>query len=212
MSPATSGIDCTSDPSQGPNGTQKGHFRSGFGDGDGSVEDVTVRPATADDLPAVLAMKNAAWRETYAHVLDDALLDRLDARLDEQVEGWRTALAQGARVWLAEEAGGVVVGMAATAPRTERSLPAPAGANGWPEDLPETVLTSLYVLARAHGTGLGHRLHEAALGDIPAVLRVLEGNERAVRFYRGHGYAPVGDPEPIGGAWGDAREQLMVRP
>lgn len=64
----------------------------------------------------------------------------------------------------------------------------------------------------AHGTGLGHRLHEAALGDIPTVLRVLEGNERAVRFYRGHGYAPVGDPEPIGGAWGDAREQLMVRP
>ena len=86
MSPATSGIDCTSDPSQGPNGTQKGHFRSGFGDGDGSVEDVTVRPATADDLPAVLTLKNASWRETYAHVLDAALLDRLDARLDEQVE------------------------------------------------------------------------------------------------------------------------------
>lgn len=211
MSAPPAGIDCTSDPSEGPNGAQKGQFRSEFVEGRGSVEAVTVRRATAHDLPAVLAMKNAAWRETYAHVLDAALLDRLDDRLEEQVAGWRVALAEGGRVWLAEEAGGVVVGMAATAPRTERSLPAPEGMGGWPDDLPDTVLTSLYVLARAHGTGLGHRLHEAALGHAPAVLRVLDGNERAVRFYTGHGYRPVGDPEPIGGAWGDAHEQLMVR-
>lgn len=170
-----------------------------------------VRPATAGDLPVVLAMKNASWRETYAHVIDPALLDRLDDRLDEQVEAWRGHLAEGGRVWLAEEADGAVVGMAATAPRTERSLPAPEGADGWPEDLPDTVLTSLYVLARAHGTGLGHRLHDAAVGDAPAVLRVLEGNGRAVRFYTGHGYVPVGEPERIGGAWGEAHERLMVR-
>jgi ribosomal protein S18 acetylase RimI-like enzyme len=48
--------------------------------------------------------------------------------------------------------------------------------------------------------------------DIPVSLWVLEGNERAVRFYRRHGFVPDGatKPEVIGDA--DVVELRLVRP
>ena len=48
-------------------------------------------------------------------------------------------------------------------------------------------LQMLYVLAQAHGTGLGLRLLDAAIGGKPALLWVLEDNPRAQAFYRKHG-------------------------
>ncbi|WP_180923796.1 GNAT family N-acetyltransferase [Nocardioides marinisabuli] len=54
--------------------------------------------------------------------------------------------------------------------------------------LPGLELTALYVRARCWGTGLGHRLLEAAVGDRAAYLWVLAGNERATGFYERHGF------------------------
>lgn len=54
--------------------------------------------------------------------------------------------------------------------------------------MPTQELMALYVRAEAYGTGVGHRLFEAALGAAPAYLWVLGGNERAVAFYRRQGF------------------------
>ena len=160
----------------------------------------TVRPAGADDLPAVLAMKNAAWRETYAHLLEPGFLAAQEAELPRAVEAWTRLLGEpGMEVWLAEGAG-VVVGMAAAGPADDPAL-GPEGRE----------LIALYVRARLHGAGLGAALRRAAVGGRPARLDVLVGNERAIAFYERHGFVAVGEPAVLGGPWGDAREQRMVR-
>lgn len=43
--------------------------------------EASVRPVTAEDLPAVLAMKNRSWRTAYAHALPAEEFDRIDAAM-----------------------------------------------------------------------------------------------------------------------------------
>lgn len=49
--------------------------------------------------------------------------------------------------------------------------------------------------ASAYGSGLGLRLLDAAIGDRPASLWVLERNPRARAFYERNGFAPDGTTE-----------------
>lgn len=44
--------------------------------------------------------------------------------------------------------------------------------------------------------GVGHALCEAALGSAPAYLWVLDGNERAIRFYERQGFRFDGATKP----------------
>ena len=62
--------------------------------------------------------------------------------------------------------------------------------------------------ARCWGTGLGHRLLVATLGERAAYLWVLAGNDRATGFYERHGFALDGAVDD-----GDAhgRHLRMVR-
>ena len=62
-----------------------------------------------------------------------------------------------------------------------------------------------------HGSGAGALLADAALGDDPAFLWVLDGNARAIRFYEKIGFAVDGasKEERHGGAI--LRERRMVR-
>ena len=46
----------------------------------------------------------------------------------------------------------------------------------------------LYLLAAHHGSGLGQRLLDAAIGDGPAFLWVAEDNPRARAFYSRNGF------------------------
>ena len=55
------------------------------------------------------------------------------------------------------------------------------------------------------------RLLTEVLGDAPALLWVLHGNERAEAFYRRHGFQAFGAPVPLGGRWGEHAERLYVR-
>ena len=59
------------------------------------------------------------------------------------------------------------------------------------------------------GTGLGHRLLRASLGDQPASLWVLAANARARRFYAAHGFEPDGQ-ERVNAVF-DRLELRMVR-
>ncbi len=53
-------------------------------------------------------------------------------------------------------------------------------------------LWALYVRAPWWGKRLGHALLMAAMADRPAYLWVLRGNDRAIAFYRKHGFAEDG--------------------
>ena len=77
------------------------------------------------------------------------------------------------------------------------------------EPLPhfEIQLYALYVRAAWWGTGVGHALFASAVGDRSAYLWVLEGNDRAIRFYERQGFRfdGAGHDEPEG------RHVRMVR-
>lgn len=60
---------------------------------------------------------------------------------------------------------------------------------------------ALYVLAERYGTGLGHRLMEAALEQLrdysEVRLWVLQENRRAIRFYEKWGFRPDGTEKDL---------------
>lgn len=201
--------------------------------------EVSVRPVTAEDLPAVLAMKNRSWRTVYAHALPAEEFDRIDAGLADQVESWKrivadpevnlvlgeqdpnAALASGAPGAADDEDGRsevppearAVVGVACAGPRRAfgDAAMALAGTGLSEGDLPERELFAVYLDERVYGTGLADRLLLEVLGDAPAVLWVLDGNARAEAFYRRHGFEALGPPAPLGGSWGEHAERLYVR-
>lgn len=81
-----------------------------------------------------------------------------------------------------------------------------------PDIAPEPELVKLYTLARTYGTGLGSALIEAAVGEHEAVyLWIMSGNERAERFYRGHGFHEVAPRFAAEGSWAGQETYRMRR-
>jgi GNAT superfamily N-acetyltransferase len=139
-----------------------------------------MRVATADDAMPLGAMHVAAWREAYfPHILSEASFEVVtpEARGERYVE---LLTANTATTWLAVS-DGEIIGHSTVVPAEP----------GSPRDLE---LASIYVLARAYGTGVGQALLDAALGDRPACLWVAAGNPRALAFYRRNGFEAVGEP------------------
>ncbi|WP_225873829.1 GNAT family N-acetyltransferase [Zafaria cholistanensis] len=161
----------------------------------------TIRRATADDIPATLAMKLAAWRETYADQRPAAFFARAEAAREQEIDWWRRGLEAGAELWIALDDAGRVLGCAGVGTAREDDADARVGRE----------LQMLYVLAGAHGTGLGGRLMDAALGAHPALVWVLERNPRAHAFFRKHGFVPDGRIEALADDWAGLREVRLVR-
>ncbi len=133
-----------------------------------------VRRADESDAVAVAGCQTTCWREAYGGLVPDDYL-RSAAVERRRLARWRERLAGGRDVWLAD-AHGEVVGVASTLA----------------DDVPPATLTSLYVRATHHGTGLAARLLTAAIGSGPASLWVFSANRRAQRFYARHGFVPDG--------------------
>ena len=155
-----------------------------------------IRPAVADDAEGIGRMHVQSHRETYAAVLSPAFLAAMS--IDERIERWRGMLAAGdSEHWVAVD-GGEIVGFV-TSGRSRDTPPA--------RDLE---LYSLYILASHHGTGLGSRLLDAAIGRHPASLWVVAGNDRALSFYRRNGFREDGQTV-LYETWGDSTGLRMVR-
>lgn len=167
-----------------------------------------TRPAPEDALPWAHAHV-AIWREAYADLLPAELLDGLDAEasLPFRHELIRRLRDEGpgpevADTVLARCADGTIVGMC-TAGQRRDELPT------------ELELHALNVAAPWRGTGLAERLVEAVLPPGPASLWVLEGNDRAIAFYRRLGFEETSRRKELvhrtigpTGVW----EIAMVRP
>jgi ribosomal protein S18 acetylase RimI-like enzyme len=143
----------------------------------------TITRPSLDDLDEMGRVHVQVWREAYAGLLPADYLAGLDPTAAPA--RWRERLGSSPEVgwWLARDEEGIA-GMATSGPPRDDSAPAPLE------------LYAINVLARAHGTGLANDLMARAVGDRAAYLWVLEGNQRALAFYRRHGFADEGGRKP----------------
>ncbi len=114
---------------------------------------------------------------------------------------WKRELGRdipGREIRVAEQ-GGHMVGLAAALPSRE------------PTALPDLQLAVIYVLARAHGSGIGQQLLDATLGDRAAALWMAEDNPRALAFYRRNRFEPTGERR-LDEAFDGLPEIRLVRP
>lgn len=164
-----------------------------------------VRDADPADVADIIEMKLRSWRETYSHVRDEKFFQQAEASAPDQIAFWRAKIAQGNKLWLAEDLHGQIVGIAAAAPANAEN------AEAEPTE-PHYQLRLIYVLKSAQGSGVADALLDNALGHAPASLSVIADNARARAFFTRHGFRNHGEPKtPESGAWADIPEQLMVR-
>lgn len=154
-----------------------------------------LRLATPDDAEALVDLHHACWREAYAGLLPAEVIEGTFADRAAHVARRRTRLADPDAPTYVVEVDGELVGFATAGPPRQEDPPT------------DLELYAVYARAATWGTGVGHALLEAALGDRAAYLRVLDGNERALAFYRRHGFALDGATE----AHDEGRHLRMVR-
>lgn len=147
---------------------------------------VRVRRPREGEQDQLGALHNAIWHQTYAGLLPaDYLAQRDDAssaaRWANVIEGLdaQGRSPDGGVVQVAVR-GEQVIGFITVGPGRD---PARAG---------DLELQALYVSPDHHGTGVADQLVHAALVDGPAYLWVLEGNDRAIAYYRKHGFVADG--------------------
>ncbi|MCX5405832.1 GNAT family N-acetyltransferase [Streptomyces sp. NBC_00335] len=147
-----------------------------------------VREMTEPDIDAVAAVRVSGWRYAYAGLMPQSYLDGLSAA--EYAGQRRAAFADPANAvtnLVAEGPDGAVLGWAAFGPAQGTD---PEGAA--PD---EGELYALYARPDVIGTGVGRALLTEVLrrAAYPAVrLWVVEGNDRARRFYERAGFRPDG--------------------
>jgi GNAT superfamily N-acetyltransferase len=150
----------------------------------------TITRPTLDDLDEMGRVHVRVWQEAYEGLMPADYLAALDPTVGPSI--WRERIASPSEVswWMARDDDGIV-GMAVSGPARDERPPAPLE------------LYAINVLRRVHGTGLADELMAQVIGDRPAYLWVLDGNDRAVAFYGRHGFTDDGGrkPEPHSGRW-----------
>ena len=134
---------------------------------------VKIRRALPGDAEALTRLHLDCWDDAYTGLMPQSILDARRHDVPARVERWRKILATG-HTSVAEHDDGLI-GFVNAAPGAE--LPAF-----------EIQLFALYVRAHWWGTGVGWALFDAAVGDRSAYLWVLQGNDRAIRFYERQGF------------------------
>jgi ribosomal protein S18 acetylase RimI-like enzyme len=155
---------------------------------------ISFREANPRDAAAIAAVHVASWRETYAGILPDELLNGLSA--EERSAMWSEVLTgpatwNGPAVFVAESAG-EVVGFGACGDQRDEAL-RNRGYDG--------EIGAIYVLRSYQGSGGGkalmrlmaHRLLDQ--GRTAAALWVLRDNVPARTFYERLGGLEVGQRE-----------------
>ncbi|MEV6281387.1 GNAT family N-acetyltransferase [Kribbella sp. NPDC051770] len=167
---------------------------------------VEIRRAEVGDAEAGAWCHLLCWQEAYAGLLDpERLREKTDpAGIGRRTERWVGAIEAGVVRWLAFNPGqdvpiqDRVIGFSSPGPGRDPNAPTPLE------------LYSVYARQAWWGSGLGQRLLDVAIGREAASLWLLEGNDRALAFYRRNGFAEDGareDEEFFG-----VPEIRMVRP
>lgn len=169
---------------------------------------IELRQPTPQDAPAWAMFLVEEQQRTYAGRLPHDF--GLRGLAQANVVGLARAFGEPERreavrqiAWLGDR----VVGVAATsaAPAAwERELglvPPPA----------DRELDRLYVHADMHGTGLGAALFDTVVDARPHYLWLIDGNDRAARFYERRGFRHLDEQVETGSTWGGIPMHRMVR-
>jgi ribosomal protein S18 acetylase RimI-like enzyme len=157
-----------------------------------------VRDMRLSDAAEVGVVHVEVWRQAYALLMPAEILAALDPQA--AVDRWRTALTQAPdeiRRLVGVAPCGDVVAMAMSGPSRDEGAPTP-----WE-------LWAINILEAHHGSGLADLLMERLVGDGPAMLWVVRGNQRAMAFYQRHGFRADGEVK-----WDErtgTTEERMVR-
>jgi GNAT superfamily N-acetyltransferase len=151
------------------------------------VQQPEIRPAGVADAEAGAWCHLQCWQEAYADLVDPAKLAERTADLETRIKRWTTAAEDGGMPrWIA-------LNPDPQAPVRERVIGFVAVRPNRDEDAPTPLeVQAIYTRKAWWGTGLGSRLMEIAIGNQPASLWVLEGNERALAFYHRKGFVADG--------------------
>ncbi len=139
-----------------------------------------ARPEDAEQMADVHA---EVWRATYTGLMRQDVLDALDPIA--AADRWRDLLGGDSfdrTVWVAVDPDGDIVALASAGPGRAEDAPTPHE------------LRAINVTRRAQGTGLADLMMADLVGDGPAYLWVVEQNERAIAFYRRHGFTVADRP------------------
>lgn len=138
-----------------------------------------IRAMTKNDLAAVSRLLGQSWRRTYSPIMGADSTARLS---DEKHAPEKLAeeLADNNKMsFVAERSDGSIAGYAMAAM----------------DDKGDVMLDRLHIEPEAFGSGLAVDLLHAVLAahaGIPSIaLEVIEGNDRAIAFYRKHGFEVV---------------------
>ena len=161
-----------------------------------------LRSPVMDDVEGFAALHALVWRSTYRGLMPEEVLDDLD--VDTFRPLWYSVAQACARGTVPQDGRRVQVAVLGEEPA------------GWlmcgpaRDDDPPTPeqLWALNVAPAHQGGGLGSRLMDEVLGRAPAYLWVADGNDRAVRFYEGHGFTLDGASDTTHGGVTEVR---MVR-
>lgn len=148
---------------------------------------LVIRDGVIDDAEQIAGVHVRSWQAAYRGLIADDILDGLSVA--DRAEGWRRIfgdpLPTSLGILVAERAGRVVGWTSFGSGREE-------------EGADDGEVYGIYADPDDWSTGVGHALLEAAeqriadAGHTRAYLWVLDGNERADRFYATHGWVADG--------------------
>ncbi|HEX4999220.1 MAG TPA: GNAT family N-acetyltransferase [Terriglobia bacterium] len=145
-----------------------------------------IRLATSEDAHGIARVHVLGWQTGYRGLVSDTLLDGLS--VDRRAAFWKDILSQpraNQRTFIAEQSEEIRGFVTCGRCRDEDSRESGE-------------LQAIYVLPEHWASGIGSALHDACIEALrvaafaDATLWVVDGNERALRFYAKHGWTRDG--------------------
>ncbi|MEP7101614.1 MAG: GNAT family N-acetyltransferase, partial [Burkholderiales bacterium] len=148
---------------------------------------MTIEPATEQDAQAVAKIHVDAWRAAFVGIVPDDYLAALS--VEQRFEMWRQAITDQAPELLVARLDGRVIGWVSFGPSRDKDAAADA-----------SEIWAIYLDPSHVGNGVGRALWLHARkrlierGFKSAMLWVLSGNARAIRFYERAGFTVDAGP------------------
>jgi GNAT superfamily N-acetyltransferase len=134
---------------------------------------VKIRRAVPGDAETLTWLHLDCWDDAYTGLMPQSILHARRHDVPVRIDRWRKILPNG--FTSVAEHNARLIGFVSAGPPRELSNV-------------DIELFALYVRAAWWGTGVGHALFVSEVADRTACVWVLEGNDRAIRFYERQGF------------------------